>query len=99
MIAETVRRFAGEPADVRVHTALRALSCPFGDVLAEVPPCGRVLDYGLTAGVSQGILRAHTEGIVTSTSVLVLGRGFEETAGWLADVGSLEAGIHLAAVG
>ena len=56
-------------------------------------------DYGLTAGVSQGILEAHAKGIVTSTSVLVLGRGFEQASRWLADTGSLEAGIHLAAVG
>ena len=56
-------------------------------------------DYGLTPGVSRGILQAHTEGIVTSTSVLVLGRGFADAARWLAEVGTLEAGIHLAAVG
>ena len=56
-------------------------------------------DYGLTVGVSQGILEAHAKGIVTSTSVLVLGRGFEQASRWLADTGSLEAGIHLAAVG
>jgi predicted glycoside hydrolase/deacetylase ChbG (UPF0249 family) len=56
-------------------------------------------DYGLTAGVSRGILEAHAKGIVTSTSVLVLGRGFEQASRWLADTGTLEAGIHLAAVG
>jgi predicted glycoside hydrolase/deacetylase ChbG (UPF0249 family) len=56
-------------------------------------------DYGLTAGVSQGILEAHAKGIVTSTSVLVLGRGFEQASRWLADTDTLEAGIHLAAVG
>lgn len=56
-------------------------------------------DYGLTAGVSRGILEAHARGIVTSTSVLVLGGGFAQAAGWLAEAGSLEVGIHLAAVG
>ncbi len=56
-------------------------------------------DYGLTAGVSRGILEAHARGIVTSTSVLVLGGGFAQAAGWLAEVGSLDVGIHLAAVG
>ena len=30
-------------------------------------------DYGLTAGISLGILRAHREGIVTSASVLAIG--------------------------
>lgn len=56
-------------------------------------------DYGLTEGISRGIVKAHTEGIVTSTSVLVLGRAFREASRWLADVGTLDAGIHLAAVG
>ena len=29
-------------------------------------------DFGLTAGITRGILRAHDEGIVTSTSLMVL---------------------------
>lgn len=56
-------------------------------------------DYGLTPGVSRGILEAHARGIVTSTSVLVLGGAFDQASRWLADVESLEVGIHLAAVG
>ncbi len=56
-------------------------------------------DYGLTTGVSRGILQAHLEGIVTSTSVLTLAPAFSTTAGWLSDVGSLGVGVHLAAVG
>jgi predicted glycoside hydrolase/deacetylase ChbG (UPF0249 family) len=56
-------------------------------------------DFGLTEGVSRGILRAHREGIVTSTSVLALGSAFELTAGWLADAPDLGVGAHLAAVG
>ncbi len=56
-------------------------------------------DYGLTAGVSRGILQAHRDGIVTSTSVLTLAPAFATTAGWLGDVGSIGVGVHLAAVG
>jgi predicted glycoside hydrolase/deacetylase ChbG (UPF0249 family) len=56
-------------------------------------------DYGLTPGVSRGILRAHREGIVTSTSVLALAPAFNSTAAWLGDVPSLGVGVHLAAVG
>ncbi len=56
-------------------------------------------DYGLTSGVSRGILRAHRDGIVTSTSVLTLAPAFPTTVGWLGDVGSLGVGVHLAAVG
>ena len=52
-------------------------------------------DYGLTEGVSRAILRAHVEGVVTSTSVLALTPGFAPTVGWLHD----HTGAHLAAVG
>lgn len=56
-------------------------------------------DYGLTNGVSRAILRAHREGIVTSTSALALGPAFATTAAWLADVPELGIGAHLAVVG
>jgi predicted glycoside hydrolase/deacetylase ChbG (UPF0249 family) len=56
-------------------------------------------DFGLTTGISNGILQAHSEGIVTSTSVLAVGPAFERTAPLLADVPSLGVGVHLAAVG
>lgn len=56
-------------------------------------------DYGLTEAVSRGILRAHREGVVTSTSVLAVGRATGRTAGWLADHPELATGAHLALVG
>ncbi|HEX7094516.1 MAG TPA: ChbG/HpnK family deacetylase, partial [Acidimicrobiales bacterium] len=56
-------------------------------------------DYGLTAAVSAGILRAHRNGIVTSTSVLALAPGFRQSAAWLLDEPSLGVGAHLALVG
>jgi predicted glycoside hydrolase/deacetylase ChbG (UPF0249 family) len=56
-------------------------------------------DYGLTPAVSRGILRAHREGIVTSTSVLTLAPGFREAGAWLTQTPSLGIGVHLAAVG
>jgi predicted glycoside hydrolase/deacetylase ChbG (UPF0249 family) len=56
-------------------------------------------DFGLTEGVSRAILRAHHQGIVTSTSVLALAPGFETTARMLADEPALGAGAHLALVG
>ena len=56
-------------------------------------------DYGLTERVSAGILRAHRDGIVTSTSVLTLAPGFRTTGRWLADQPELGVGVHLAAVG
>lgn len=56
-------------------------------------------DYGLTRAVSAGILRAHRQGLVTSTSVLTLAPGFGPTGAWLADEARLGVGVHLAAVG
>lgn len=56
-------------------------------------------DFGLTEGVSVGILRAHREGIVTSTSVLALGPAYPKVSHLLADHPCLGVGVHLAAVG
>jgi chitin disaccharide deacetylase len=56
-------------------------------------------DFGLTTGISNGILQAHREGIVTSTSVLAVGPAFERTAPLLGGVPELGVGVHLAAVG
>ena len=56
-------------------------------------------DYGLTHGVSRAILRAHSEGVVTSTSVLTVSPAFADTVGWLDDAPGLGVGLHLAAVG
>ncbi|MBW3555366.1 MAG: ChbG/HpnK family deacetylase [Actinobacteria bacterium] len=67
-------------------------------------PDGRLLivnadDYGLTEAVASGILRAHRDGIVTSTSVLVLAPAFGTAGKWLAEEERLGVGVHLAAVG
>ena len=56
-------------------------------------------DYGLTTAVSEGILRAHRRGVLTSTSVLALAPGFAPSVGWLRDVADLGVGAHLAVVG
>lgn len=56
-------------------------------------------DYGLTEGVSRGILRAHRDGIVTSTSALAVAPAFTATAAWLAEHPDLGVGAHLALVG
>jgi predicted glycoside hydrolase/deacetylase ChbG (UPF0249 family) len=56
-------------------------------------------DFGLSPGVSRGILRAHREGVVTSTSVL---GNCEDVAGacaLLGDAPELGVGVHLALVG
>jgi predicted glycoside hydrolase/deacetylase ChbG (UPF0249 family)/glycosyltransferase involved in cell wall biosynthesis len=56
-------------------------------------------DYGLTEAVSRGILKAHADGIVTSTSILTLATGFRTAGKWLIGEDGLGVGVHLAAVG
>ncbi len=51
-------------------------------------------DFGLTAGVSAGILRAHRHGIVTSTTVLVTGAIDREQLAAARDSG-LGLGLHV----
>jgi predicted glycoside hydrolase/deacetylase ChbG (UPF0249 family) len=55
-------------------------------------------DYGLTPGVSEGILRAGNDGVVTSTSVLAVAPAFKAHAAALRDSG-LGVGCHVALVG
>ncbi|HEX2384429.1 MAG TPA: ChbG/HpnK family deacetylase [Acidimicrobiales bacterium] len=56
-------------------------------------------DFGLTAGVCRAIVRAHHEGIVTSTSALAVGPAFGACAPLLDDAPELGVGVHLAVVG
>lgn len=56
-------------------------------------------DFGMTTGISAGILAAHHDGIVTSTSILANGRALPQFAGRLRDAPRLGVGVHLAAVG
>lgn len=56
-------------------------------------------DFGLTEGISDGIIRAHMEGIVTSTSVIALGRAFWSVTSRLGEFDRLGVGVHLALVG
>lgn len=55
-------------------------------------------DFGLTPGVCAGVLQAHEQGIVTSTSVLTPAPAFDAHAAALRDSG-LAVGLHLCAVG
>jgi predicted glycoside hydrolase/deacetylase ChbG (UPF0249 family) len=56
-------------------------------------------DFGMSPGISRGILRAHREGIVTSTSVLGNCGDFDDERALLADAPELGVGVHLALVG
>jgi predicted glycoside hydrolase/deacetylase ChbG (UPF0249 family) len=55
-------------------------------------------DFGMSSAISRGILRAHTEGIVTSTSLLGNTTDLEEARALLAQAPGLGVGVHLALV-
>jgi predicted glycoside hydrolase/deacetylase ChbG (UPF0249 family) len=52
-------------------------------------------DYGYFDCVSRGILESARQGIVTATGIFATSINFKEHAGWLADVDSLDTGVHL----
>lgn len=52
-------------------------------------------DFGLTPGVNAGVVRAHEEGIVTTTSLMVRGAAAEEAAALAAVHPELAVGLHV----
>lgn len=52
-------------------------------------------DFGLSAGVNRGIIRAHEDGIVTSASLMVRGPVAEEAAEYGRRSPRLSLGLHL----
>lgn len=55
-------------------------------------------DVGLHAGMTEGAIRAHRQGIVTACSIVANGAAFEDAVARLRDVPSLEVGVHLTLV-
>ena len=55
-------------------------------------------DFGMSPAISRGILRAHREGIVTSTSLLGNCADLDAARGLLAEAPELGVGVHLALV-
>jgi predicted glycoside hydrolase/deacetylase ChbG (UPF0249 family) len=56
-------------------------------------------DFGMTAEISRGIVRAHRAGIVTSTSLLGNCADLEAARALLAGAPELGVGVHLALIG
>jgi chitin disaccharide deacetylase len=52
-------------------------------------------DFGMSAGVNEGIIRAHRDGILTDTSLMVGGAAFSEATTLARDHPSLSVGLHL----
>ncbi len=55
-------------------------------------------DFGFSAGVNQAILKAHTHGVLTSTSLMVTGEAFEEAVALAKAHPTLGVGLHLVLV-
>ena len=55
-------------------------------------------DFGMSPSISRGVLRAHREGIVTSTSLLGNCTDLEHARALLAEAPNLGVGVHLALV-
>jgi predicted glycoside hydrolase/deacetylase ChbG (UPF0249 family) len=56
-------------------------------------------DFGFTHGTNEGIIRAHQEGIVTSTTLMANGDAFDQAVRLAHAHPTLGVGCHLAAVG
>jgi hopanoid biosynthesis associated protein HpnK len=52
-------------------------------------------DFGMSPGVNAGILRAHREGILSETSLMVRGAAAEEAVALATATPSLSVGLHL----
>lgn len=56
-------------------------------------------DFGLTLGVNEGIIRAHREGILTSTTLMANAPAFEDAVRRAHENSSLGVGVHLVLIG
>ncbi len=55
-------------------------------------------DFGFSTGVNQGIIKAHDQGVLTSTSLMVTGEAFEEAVALAKAHPNLAVGLHLVLV-
>lgn len=55
-------------------------------------------DFGLSGGANRAIIRAWREGVLTSTSLMVGGKGFEEAVLLAKEHPGLQVGLHLTLV-
>jgi predicted glycoside hydrolase/deacetylase ChbG (UPF0249 family) len=55
-------------------------------------------DFGVSARINEGILLAHRTGIVTATSLMAVGRAFEQAVHLSREAPALDVGVHLTLV-
>ena len=68
------------------------------DSAAEIRLVVNADDFGMSPAISRGILRAHRDGIVTSTSLLGNCPDLDQARALLAEAPNLGVGVHLALV-
>lgn len=56
-------------------------------------------DFGMTPGVNEGIIRAHQQGILTSTTLMANGAAFDDAAAHARSNSKLGVGCHLVLIG
>ena len=56
-------------------------------------------DFGFTRDVNSGIVAAHTDGILTSTTLMANGSAFDDAVRLARDVPTLDIGVHFVLVG
>jgi chitin disaccharide deacetylase len=56
-------------------------------------------DFGYTHDVNEGILHAHSAGILTATTIMATGAAFDHAARLARENPSLDVGVHLVLVG
>jgi chitin disaccharide deacetylase len=55
-------------------------------------------DFGYTQGVNAGIIKAHREGILTSTTLMAAGPAFDDAAARARETPTLDVGCHITLV-
>lgn len=74
----------------------RALCCPSSSATPWLVV--NADDFGLCQQINNGILQAHRQGIVTSTSLMAVGKAFAHAIDCCRSVPTLDVGVHLTAV-
>jgi predicted glycoside hydrolase/deacetylase ChbG (UPF0249 family) len=79
------------------------MSDPFARVpTSEQHPSIRLIvnadDFGISTRINEGIIAAHRTGIVTSTSLMAVGRAFEQAIQLCRSTPTLDIGVHLTLV-
>ncbi len=76
-------------------TPERAVPMTAGPPIAERAAIVTADDFGLSREVNAGVIRAHREGVLTATSLMVAGAARDEAAALARENPKLDVGLHL----